>query len=194
MSICSKKITGDIESSCTNPLYTGVMETAYIMALEDIESYTINGNIVSSITMVSGGDPVVTQKAYHCQVLAKTPFDGTSTEMVENAVMNGFTKTVHMVIPNDGYGFRANVIDNLANGTFVMVIEHKWNDSDAKSKFEVIGLQKGLKASALANDPNSSDTRGGWDITLVEEDVPMSGVYFYATSVTASRAALEALC
>lgn len=191
ITLCTHLVTGDIVPSCSNPIYTGLEEIGYIINKSDIASYTMSGNVVSAIALASG------KKAFKIYNPGKTPFTGTQKAMVEGKVSNKFTKTVSFVLPSIGPK-ACDTVDGLANGEFVIILASKFNGDGTADpddcKFEIFGWHKGLKATATDNDMYSEDTDGGWAITMTEESVPMSGVYFYDSSEATSRSALEALC
>lgn len=181
-------IAGDITTDCSNPMFNGVEEIGYIMNKSEIASFTQTGNVISALTLASG------KHAYKIYNPGKTPFTGTNKSMVEGAVSNKFTKTVNFVVPAIGPDVCANIIDVLANGEFVIVLASKYNNASGNAKYEVFGWNKGMKASAQDNDLYSEETDGGWAVTMVEENVPNSGIYFFTTDEATTKAALEALC
>lgn len=184
MSICDIKIANDISSSCTDPLYTGKAKKGYIINKADIASFTESGHIISALTLAAS------TYAYLVEVNSKTPFQGTATAMNEGDMKNDFTNTVTFHIANDGAGFRKDVVEPIANGKFIIIVENEWGGTSGDNKFAVYGWQKGLVASG---DNTEDADNGGWTFTLVEEGVPVAGYYFYDTDVATTRAALEAL-
>ena len=54
MSICDIKINNDITSPCNNPLYTGKKQKGWLINRDDVASYTLTGNYVTGITLVTG--------------------------------------------------------------------------------------------------------------------------------------------
>ena len=94
---------------------------------------------------------------------------------------------------NSGPDVSKNIIDQLANGRFVFIFENKYAGTDGKNTFEIYGLEQGLTASEMTNDKYSEDTDGGWAVTLVEENAPSSGIFFFTESLAATRAALKSL-
>lgn len=188
MAICEKLVASDISANCSNPIFTGLEQVGYLFNKADIASVTKSANIVSAISLKTD------KRGYKVYQQGSTPFNGTNKEFVENAISNKFTKTAQFIVLDDGPSVGANIIDGLANGEFVLVVARKWNNTAGNAKFEIFGLEKGLKQSAGTQDFNSEDTASGWQITLSEQNVPTSAIYFYVTSETASRTALEALC
>ena len=93
----------------------------------------------------------------------------------------------------------AVLIDELKDGKFVLVAKAAGQVINAdgnealphdRGKYPIYGIYQGLKASEITRDAYSEDTQGGWQINLVEENAPYSGVFLYAA---AGDAATEAL-
>ena len=191
MEDCSKTIKQCIKASCSKPVFSGVDSTGWIFNKRDVTPvYETVGNEenqhkVTAFTMATGA------KGYEVQQLGKTPFTGTMTEMVEGTNMNTFTNTLSLVVPDNSLDVSENIIDNLANGQFIVILANSYNGSDGMSKYQIFGLSKGLTASAITNDKYSEDTNGGWAVTLTEENVGVSGVFFYDTNLTTTKQTIE---
>ena len=92
----------------------------------------------------------------------------------------------------------ADVIDGLANGEFVVILENKAKSLDKEenpgdSAYQIYGYYQGLKAAEFSNDKYSEETEGGWSISLQETKVPKSALFFYKTSYETTKAAVDAL-
>lgn len=196
MEDCSKTIAKCIKASCSNPVYSGIDATGWIFNKADVtpvyyqsdpqDDTTIDKHQVVSFTMATG------KKGYEVQQLGKTPFTGTQTEMVEGTNANTFTNTLALVVPDNSLEVSKDIIDNLANGQFIVVLANSYEGGDSHSKYQVFGLSKGLTATAMTNDKYSEDTNGGWAVTLTEENVGVSGVFFYdGTSLTSTKSTLD---
>lgn len=185
MSICDVKIAHDISSNCTNPLFAGKMRKAYIINYEDRATYTATDNVVSALTLAAGA------KAYAVEVNTKNPYNGTNTAMNEGDMLNDFTHNLTFHVPNDGATFRKNIVDKLANGKFIVIVENKWTGTSGDNQFQIYGWDKGLEAGG--GDFTEDAENGGWTFTLQEVNVARSGWYFWDTDEATSRAALEAL-
>ncbi len=196
MEDCSKTIAKCIKASCSNPVYSGIDATGWIFNKADVtpvyyqsdpqDATTIDKHQVVSFTMATG------KKGYEVQQLGKTPFTGTQTEMTEGTNANTFTNTLALVVPDNSLEVSKDIIDNLANGQFIVVLANSYEGGDNSSKYQVFGLSKGLTASAITNDKYSEDTNGGWAVTLTEENVGVSGVFFYdGTSLTSTKSTLD---
>ncbi len=122
-----------------------------------------------------------------------TPFNGTLIEAVVGTYKTKWNKTVAFVVLNSGPDVSHDIIDKLANGKFVIVLENVFAGADSKNKFEVYGFEQGLKLTAGSRDLYSDDTDGGWAVTLQEQNAPSSGLFLFSESETATRALLAAL-
>lgn len=195
MALCEKLLKDCISISCENPVFAGIQATGWIFNKEEIGAVTYatdtqgnkNPNLVTGWTMLNSA------KGYRVQQLGKTPFTGTNTEMVEGTNMNTFTNNVNILVPDNSAAASNGIIDNLANGKFVVILANEYTGSDDKSRYQVFGLNKGLSATAIANDKYGEDSMGGWAVTLTEENAPVSGVFFFDTDLTTTVAAIEAM-
>lgn len=91
-----------------------------------------------------------------------------------------------------------DIIDGLANGDFVVVLENKAKglnktENPGDSAFQVYGYYQGLKAAEIGNDKYSEETEGGWNISLQETKVPKSALFLYKTSYDATKTLVETL-
>lgn len=189
---CDFKLASDLGANCENPSVAGLRNVAFIMNFDDIDFDATtfdetNPNIVKILVLKTG------KRAYQAYVPGATPFTGTNKAMVKGAYRNKFTKTVNLVILDNGPEVSHNVIDQLANGLFVVVLENKFAGKDRKNTFEIYGLEQGLSASAMSDDKYSEETDGGWSATLEETNAPKSGVFLFGESIAATRTALASL-
>lgn len=195
--VCDYLLSQDIAASCTDPVTTGLEQDGIIMnrAEIDFDAVTFDaerGNVISQLAMLAG------KRAYKVRVLGNTPFTGTSTSFVAGNYQNTFTNTVQFVVLDNGPDVCESVIDALANGKFVMILENSFkalnkdkNKGDAA--FQVYGYQQGLVASAIENDKYSEDSNGGWMVTMQETKVGNSGMFLYAGSYKATKAIFDSL-
>lgn len=189
---CDFKLASDMIANCENPVTRGVRNNGYIINVDDVdfESCTIdetNPNIISSLVLKSG------KKAYSIYVPGKTPFTGTNKALAEGTYRNTFTKQVSIVVLDNGPDVVNNIINPLANGQFIVILENKFSGTDGKNTFEVFGYEQGLTANALTDEKYSEDTDGGWAVTLQEDRAPSAGLYLYNSSVSATRTAIASL-
>ncbi len=189
---CDFKLAADLAANCTVKPVKGIKAHGFIMNYDDIDLEATardpqNPNIVKSLILKTG------KKAYKMYVPGKSPYTGTKKTLSAGTYRNRFNKDVVIVILDNGPDVAHNIIDQLANGTFVVVLENKFPGADNKNTFEIYGLEAGLSATALDDDKYSDDTEGGWIATLQEENAPTSGIYLFGESLTATRTALESL-
>lgn len=187
MPICSNTVSQDLFALCANPMFEGMASQAYLMNREEIASITQSDNIVSAITMAAS------KRAYKVQMISKTPYNGTANALNSGDNRNTIDKSFVLLLQNDGPDISKNIKQPLLNGDFVVVYETKWNNSTGNAKFKIAGLETGLKLTAYNQDYNDTNTGSGTAITLTETAAPTPDIYFFATDVPTTRAALEAL-
>lgn len=189
---CDFKLAADLSASCENPSVAGIKNTGYIMNFDDIDFSALtydetNPNIVKTLALLTG------KKAYKMYVPGAKPYSGTNKSMVKGNYRNKFTKTVNVVILDNGPDVCHNIIDQLANGQFVIVLENKFAGAGSKNTFEIYGLEQGMSAASLADDKYSEETDGGWSASLEETNAPRSGIFLFGESLAATRTALASL-
>lgn len=189
---CDYQLAADLVANCTVKPVKGVKSHGYIMNYNDIDFDAVsrdatNPNIVTALILQAK------KKAYRMYVPGKSPYTGTKKSMSAGTYRNRFNKDVSIVILDNGPDVSHNIIDQLANGTFVVILENKFGGADGKNTYEIYGLEAGLTATALDDDKYSDDTEGGWLVTLQEENAPTSGIFFFNESIAATRTALESL-
>lgn len=189
---CDYKLAQNIGASCDNPQVQGLKNKGYLMNYDDIDFDSVKRNddnslIIEDLTLLSG------KKAYSAYVPGKTPYTGTKAELATGTYSNKFNKTSSIVVLDSGPDVAKNIINNLANGKFVFIMENKYQGDDKKNTFEIYGFEQGLVASEITNEKYSEDTDGGWAVTLIEENAPSSGIFLFKESIKATRAALESL-
>lgn len=196
-SVCKYLISQDIAYDCKDPVSTGVEPNGIIINREDIDfgsTQFADGqpNCISQLKLKSG------KHGYSILQGGKTPFTGTNTAFAEGTYVNTFTHLVSMVILDNGADVCENIIDGLANGEFVVILENKYkglnkDTHQGSAAFQIYGWYNGLKASEITNDKYSEDTNGGWLVNLQEEKSPKSGVFLYNTDYEGSKSAFDAL-
>ena len=189
MAECDFKIAKSIEFDCANMSEKGIEKVGYIVNYADVlkASCGRTGNIITSLALASGA------KGYKIIVPEGTPFNGTLIEAVVGTYKTKWNKTVAFVVLDSGPDVTKDIIDKLANGKFVIVLENVFAGTGSKNKFEVYGFEQGLKLTAGTRDLNSDDTDGGWSVTLQEQNAPSSGLFLFATDESTTRALLAAL-
>ena len=189
---CDYKLAADMVADCDNASVGGLKNYGYIMNYDDIDFDSCaraedNRLILSSLVLKTG------KKGYRMFVPGKTPFTGTNTAIADGTYRKKFTKTVNVVILDNGPDVVRDIIDPLANGKFVVVLENKFAGKDGKNTFQVYGFEQGLSATALADDKYSEETDGGWSSTLEESGAPSPALYLFKEDVATTRTALQSL-
>ena len=189
---CDYRLAANLTADCTAPTVKGLKNKGVIVNYDDIDfdactRDTGNPNIYTALVLKSG------KKGYEVSVPGKTPFTGTKISLNAGTYRNTFTKDVALVLFNSGPDVSRDIVDQLANGTFVVVLENKFAGADGKNTFEIFGIETGLSATAIDNDKYSDDTDGGWLINLQETGAPSSAIFLYNKSITATRTALASL-
>lgn len=186
---CDFKIAKNIAFDCANMSEKGVEKVGYIVNYADVlkNSCGRTGNLISSLSLASGA------RGYKVIVPEGTPFNGTLIEAVVGTYKTKWNKTVAFVILDSGPEVTQDIIDKLANGKFVIVLENVYAGADSKNKFEVYGFEQGLKMTAGTRDLYSDDIDGGWSVTLQEQHAPSSGIFLFSESESATRTLLAAL-
>lgn len=197
MAVCDNFIKQGISPSCDDPLVQGVEQRGVIINRDDIDFSaavfnTTRKNVIETIALKSG------KNAYEVVVMGSTPFTGTNTALATGTYRNTFTNTVSIVILDNGPDVCENVIDGLANGEFVVILENKFKglqkeENPGDPAFQVYGWYQGLRASEMTNDKYSEDTDGGWAVSLQETRAPKSGVFLFKTDYETTAAAVESL-
>ena len=179
-------------ANCENPSTKGFRNYGYLINYDDIDFESCvrdesNPNILTTLVLQTG------KKAYRMYVPGKTPYTGTNNALAEGTYRKNFTKGVSLVILDNGPDVVRDIINPLANGLFVAILENKYGGKDGKNTFEIYGFEQGLSATALADDKYSEDTEGGWSATLEESGAPSAGIFLFNQSVAATRTALVSL-
>lgn len=192
MEKCDFNLAADIAADCASMSVKGQGNRGWIMNFDDVDRETSkvdssNPSLLTSLVLNTGA------KAYNVYVPGSTPFTGTVKTFVKGTYINTWNKDVHLVILNEGPDVCNDIIDKLANGRFVMVLENKTSGAGGKATYEVYGYEAGLTASEMSNDKYSEETNGGYAATLQETGANKSGMFLYATSLAATKAALESL-
>lgn len=198
MALCEKLLAGCIGASCVHPIFAGMESKAWIFNKSEVASITYdqtNPNLATDITMKTHADVAYT--GYTISQLGKTPFTGTNTALVEGNASNKFTETFNFVVP-DNSPAAAMLLDNIANGKFIVVAQNQYDGTDHQGAFQVYGAKKGLVATAMERDAYSEDNDGGWAVTLTSENTPNSALFIRhmttgATPVDDTEAFLDSL-
>ena len=188
-SICESLIKQGISPDCANPLIKGLEPDGVIINRSDIDfaNCVVTGNVVSALVLKDGawGYPVTQMGA--------TPFTGTQSTMTSGTYRNTWQHNVAIAVLDNGPSVAENVIDALANGTFVVILRNKFKGADGRSEFQVYGYYQGLHASAIDEDKYSEDLDGGWLVTLQETASPKSAMFLWNQSYVNTKLIWDAL-
>lgn len=197
MGVCDDILKMDIIPSCDDPIMSGLEQEGVIMNRSDVDfaATVFNStrkNVIETLAMKTG------KKAYKVIVPGKSPFTGTKTSLVTGTYHNSFTNTVSIVVLANDPNVCADIIDGLANGTYVVVLENKHKgllkaETPGDSAFQVYGYYQGLTATVIDNDKYGEETEGGWAVTLEEQKVPKPALFLYKTSYEATKTAVNTL-
>ncbi len=190
METCVYQVLKDVLYNCTKPVSKGLRNIGYIYNYDDIDWDKVTydettPNIITALPMKEG------KKGYKIAIPGKTPFTGTTTSMTEGTYRNNFTKSVAVVILDAGPDVSHSIIDPMANGKFLVVLENQYQGTDKKNTFQVFGVEQGLSASAIESDKYADDAQGGTSVTLQETDAPTFAYYLFETDIAATREMLE---
>lgn len=196
-SVCNYLLSQDIAYDCKDPVTTGVEPNGIIINREDIDfgkTEFVEGmpNCINQLQLKPN------KHGYAIVQGGKTPFTGTNTAFAEGNLVNTFTHLVSFVVLDNGADVCENIIDKLANGQFVVILENQYKglnkDTNAGSAaFQIYGYYSGLKANEINNDKYGEDTNGGWLVSLQEEKSPKSGMFLFNADYEGSKAAFDAL-
>lgn len=182
---CEHLIAADIAANCASPIRAGVEAVGYIINKADIKSVTEEDGIVSVIDLLSG------KRAYQIQQLGQQPFNGTNNEFVEGDYMNTFNKTVAFAILNNSPSVSKDIIEPLANGEFVVIIENKYKVDSLQNAFEIIGLEAGARMSSA--NQNKYDNQSAWTVELLESEVPTANKFVWNETYVKTKEMLDNL-
>lgn len=197
MGLCDDLLKRDIVPSCDDPVVGGIEREGVIMNRDDVDfsATSFNAtrkNVLESLVMKAS------KKAFKCIVPGKTPFAGTKTVLVEGKYRNAFDNTIGLVVLGNDPDVCSEIIDGLANGTYVVVLENKYRGAHkattpGDAAFQVYGYYQGLTAATIENDKYSEETEGGWAVSLVEKRVPKSALFLFKTDYSTTKAAVDTL-
>lgn len=173
--ICDQSIMNNIVDSCDNPMFSGIEQVAVIINKGDIQKVVTDGQnhrIVTDIIM--GQDGSGNQKYAFSVINARNnPYQGTSTSVVVGDYKNTFTRTVSLFVPMDGAKVSKEILDPMANGKFVVIMQNQFVNDEGDNEYQIYGIDKGLKVSEMTQ--TKYENNDYWLITFTEEEVPNSG-------------------
>ena len=190
--LCESLIANDIDFACDALVVRGLESDGLIINRSDIDfSSTVfdstNPNIIKTLVLKSG------KKGYEVIQQGATPFTGTQIALNVGTYRNTFTSTVSLVVLANDPTVAKDIIDGLANGTFVAILRNVYKGSTGNAEYQIFGYAQGLKASEITNEKWSEDTDGGWLVNLQEAAAPKSAIFFFDTDASTTATAYESL-
>lgn len=190
--ICESLLSKDIKFDCKDQSTRGLEADGVIINRRDIDfSKTqfddVNKNIIKQLILKSG------KKAYEIVQLGNTPYTGTKSDLVVGTYRNTWTHELPLAVLSNTPDTCENIIDGLANGSFVIILKNKSKGADGKAEYQVYGYTQGLNASAGSNDKYSEELDGGWLITLQEVGAPQAALFFFNTDSETTEQAFNSL-
>lgn len=193
MANCDKLITQGLNGSCGTPvLIAGLEDVAVIINRDDIDLSGVDFSSVPhgpmTLTMKA------TKKGFKVSQLNDS-FKGTMIELEKGRFRSKFKNKFSCVLFDKlgGVTPTSKLISELSNGRFVVVYENKTKNTLGDINYEMMGLYKGLKVAKMTRDIYDEETDGAWLIDFEESGVPEPPITFYTTSLSATKAAFEAL-
>lgn len=149
MAVCDEILKKDISPSCDDPVVPGYEQEGVIINRDDIDLGTTafasgKTNIIETLALKSG------KKGYKVVVPGNSPFTGSQTALATGTYRNTFTNTIALVVLDNGPEVCSDIIDGLANGTYVVVLENKFKGLQKETTpgncaFQVYGYYQGLR-------------------------------------------------
>lgn len=189
---CESLISRDIDMNCDSPAVGGLESNAVILNRNDIDFATTafaasKKNIIETFALKSG------KRGYSAYVAGKTPYTGTTTTLNVGTYTSTFNNQFNLVVLDNGPEVCSEIIDGLANGSFVVIFENKLKGATKDAAFQIFGFYQGLSATELSNDKYSEETQGGWSAVLTEERSPKSGLFLFKTDYAATKTIFDSL-
>lgn len=190
--LCETLIKKDISFDCDAMSVKGLEADGVIVNRSDVDfSATVfddnSKNIVKQLMLKSG------KKGYEVVQLGNTPFTGTTSTLAVGTYRNSWTHEIPIAVLANDPDVCENIIDGLANGTFVLILRNKAKGQQGKGEYQIFGFYQGLVASAGTNEKYSDETEGGWLMTLQETNSPKSALFLFDTDSATTQKKYEAL-
>lgn len=190
--LCESIISSGIGFDCANPLVKGIEANGILINRNDVDFANCsfdetNKNVLKQLVLKSG------KKGFEVIQMGATPFNGVKTSMTVGTYRNTFNHDCPLVVLDNGPEVAQNIIDGLANGSFVLILRNVHKGKNGMAEYQVYGFYQGLKANAIDNDKYSQDTDGGWLVTLQETSVPKSALFLFNTNTETTEAAVKSL-
>lgn len=186
---CAAEIAANIAQNCATPNvggYTGRFVLISRSLNPTITKSGTNPRIVAAITLQSGEKTVAGDNA-----MPTDPLTGSTTELSTDNGWGTYNKSVAIRVPERGAGVSKEVVEPLANSPLGVLGIFEKRSTKGDGSFEIIGLEKGMKASAITRDEYAAD--GDWQVTLSTAERYAEYTFFdtdYATTLTKFEALL----
>lgn len=188
MRLCDSYISRDIAINCDSNQTRGLEEDGIIINRNHVDfAKTVFGdkkNIIKVLVLKNG------YRGYEVRSAGATPYTGTVTIMVKGMYKNTWNSTVPIVILANSPEVVEEIIEGLANGTFVVILRNK---TKGEGEYQIYGYHQGLMAETIENDKYSEDTDGGWLATLQETGSPKAAMFLFNTDEETTASMYESL-
>lgn len=184
---CVQAITRDIAEDCENRIHSGIQHMAIIINKDDILGVAYdpaNRRHVTGLTLKPGA------RAYMLDNVRNNPFTGTNTQLQVGDFRNTYTRTVAFFVPLDGWETSKDILDPIANGKYVVIMQNEWLHTNSKgeidNEYQIYGLDKGCTVSSMVQTKYENDDV--WSIEMTEEGVANSGRFIRLEGVVLANA------
>lgn len=177
------------------PSFTALTTTTAVNAYEPsyvaATTETVPSVVIDAFSLVSGA------KAYRINQL-KNAFTDTVVAAEVGDYRVTFTNTLAFKIFDQGPKVAA-IVNGLANGEFVVILEQKDKSIDAysfasgESKWRVFGIENGLTASEITNNAYDDSIGNGWSVKMEEKASSSSAYYIFKDDLTTTDALIASL-
>lgn len=190
--LCDKLIAKDIDFACDEMSVRGLEADGLIINRNDIDfGSTVfssqNPNIIETLVLKEG------KRAYKVVQLGNTPFTGVASNLTVGTYVNTWTHDIPIAVLANDPGVAKDIIDPLANGSYVLILKNKNKGVNGNGEYQVFGYNQGCRASAGVREAYSEDTEGGWLMTLQETNAPKSAIFFFKTDSATTEAMYNSL-
>lgn len=189
--ICESLLKADIVVDCDNMITKGLQEDGVIMNRKHIDfSKTVFGdtkNVIKTLVLKTG------MKGYAVACPGSNSFTGTKTSLSKGTYKNKWDTELPIVVFDNGPQVCQDIIEGLANGSFVVILKNKHRGIDGDAEYQIYGYYQGLAAETIENDKYSEDTDGGWLVTLKETGSPKAAMFYFNTDTATTETQFNTL-
>lgn len=158
------------DGDCEHQMFSGIEQRAIIINKADIKSVDTDMRNPRIVTKINFRD---NKNAYGIINARNNPYQGTNTTVEVGDYKNTFTRTVSLFVPMDGAEASQKVLDPLANGKFVVIMQNQYVNEIGDNEFQIYGIDKGLVVSSMTQ--TKYENNDYWVVELQESGVPNSG-------------------